>query len=392
MSITKMDIQNYIKEGRYDITDCTVEDFFIKDNKEVDNAYWENSIFTIIGDVVSTTFKAAGSVVDYIGTGKGENLKSVKIEVDKIASDVYMKEMKNWKQEVKVATSEGKDEFGNDQPGVATDKIELKKNESINIAIDAIDGTTLTALGLPGAESICAVGKGFRAFPDLQAYSILADAKVMDKLDFTSLPEVALEKNLQLIADGLGKRVDQLVMVTHGYESKKHHQTMIDRMRALGVTVVIPEPVTIEVPYTIGACLETYEIDGIIGVFGLPEVAINSILTRMINPDKAYGFRIVGNEILKRPEQNTLDGIFDLSSEEEKVVNGLGLDKNLIYNYDNIVSGSECIFACAAVTDDPMLGLNGMKKERDSLIVEGLIALPFGNVFKVRIAFKNKTM
>lgn len=53
---------------------------------------------------------------------------------------------------------------------------------------DYIDGTTLTALGLPGALALGGLGQGLRAVPDLQAYAVLAPTSIADRLDITTTP------------------------------------------------------------------------------------------------------------------------------------------------------------------------------------------------------------
>lgn len=371
------------------IVACEVQEFPHGNNNQALVGPLNPAIFDLIADLPLSIMGTAGALVTLVGTATKSNLRSIKKLIDATASAVFSDEMEHWLRKAPVGTSEGKDEYGEAQPAVQTLLPNLSRRMELSTAVDVVDGTTPSATGQAGAYSICAVGEGLRSFPDMQAYAILAPASTFSELDLVSLPEIALEHNLEVVARALGKRVNELVMVTHSMDTGIHHQTLIRKMKAQGVSVIVPDPVIVEPPYAAAACIgHSSGIDGMIGVFGLPEIAINTVLCGTLNRGKGFIFRLASNAPMQVRDQTTLDGIFDLTIEERREAASHGLSAEKLYTFDEITSGFGCMFASAAVTDDPLLGLRGVTKNRRDVAVEGWFVDPCGNMHKLLVRFE----
>lgn len=341
-------------------------------------------IFDLLADVPLTVAAVAAALSEHIGSATAAGLRSTKKLVDAVASSVFSDEMKRWSGRAPVSTSEAKDEHGDEQPSVATTNTVLP----LGTAVDVVDGTTLAATEAPGAYSICAVGEGLRPFPDLQAYAILAPAAALSRLDLRSRPEEAVASNVAAIAEALNKPVNQLTIVTHSGDTGQHHRTMIETMRGLGIRVIIPDPVIVEPPFVAAAAIRRQpEIDGMIGVFGLPEIAINTVLAGILDRGWEIVFRVAGNAMLARRDAVTFDGAFDFTDAERAAAAERGLDLGAIYRFADIVTGRGCLFGGAAVTRDEILGIDGVRKEGTAIHVDGWLADPCGNLHGLSFRF-----
>jgi galactokinase/mevalonate kinase-like predicted kinase/fructose-1,6-bisphosphatase/sedoheptulose 1,7-bisphosphatase-like protein len=369
-----------------------VEDFESGLNNKRLVGPFNHAIFDLFSDLPLSVFAVAAAIADQVGTAIEDNLQSAKKLIDSWASAVFTEEIGHWKADALVSISEGKDEYGRPQPSVAVTIPGQVHRSKLGIAVDVVDGTTLAAIGASGAYSICAVGVGLRHLPDMQAYAILAPTSAFSKLDFNASPELALENNLSVIAEALNKRVDELTIVTQGLGKCQHHRTLIDKMGALGVKVIVPESVIVETPYVIAACIDhPHGVDGVIGVFGLPEIVINTVLCGTLDRGKGIVFRLASNTPLHYPEQSTLDSIFDFAGQEANEIQRLNLIADARYTFGDIVSGDGCMVAGAAITPDPVLGLKGIRKNEDDICIDGWLADPCGNLHKLSAHFHQPT-
>jgi len=344
-----------------------------------------HSIFDVIFDVALSVNAIAAAVAPMIGTAEPATLGSVKRLIDATAGTVFNDELQHWTREVSIATAEAKDEYGDAQPGVPG--AGAIGRSRLRLAVDVVDGTTPAATGANGAYSICSVANGMRSFPDLQAYAILAPRGARQDLDLSSRPEDAVAGNLNAIARSRGKRVDELRIVCHSYDTGLHHTTLIERMRALGVDVVVPNPVIVEPPYVVAAT-QSRHLDGMIGVFGLPEIAINTVLAGVVAGDSEMVFRIASNEQLRERKATTLDGVFDFSPAERSTLQQFGLDSETIFDFDHIVADRGACFAGAALTYDDVLDIPGVLHEESITTIQSWLADPCGNLHRLRLRFR----
>ncbi|MEV0590941.1 fructose-bisphosphatase class II [Nonomuraea cavernae] len=241
---------------------------------------------------------------------------------------------------------------------------------------DYVDGTTLTALGLPGALSLGGLGKGLRGVPDLQAYAVLAPVSIAGRLDIGTPPEEHALDMVEAIGAECGvHRLGDLRVVTHSQDTGAFHQTLISRLVDGGVgEVVVPDPVIIEPPYVLArAGLVEPRTDTMIGVFGFPELAFACLILDLIAPQFTFVFRPASLSGL-RAKSVTLAPLFDFEDEEVEQLADVGLGPHSrLLGSDLVPTGSGRAAAMFSVTGSPLLSLEPPARHDGAVSVEGLL-------------------
>ena len=312
-------------------------------------------------DLLVANISAALSTSEVLGTATDQNLKSVKTQMDVSAGHVFAESLHDAKSFSYVAASEAKDETGNliDDP---ISKVSKMLGGGVGIAVDVIDGTTLAALGLPGAYTLSAAASALRKFPDLQAYAIMGPDSVCTAFNFFEASEIAAKKFVQDLCEFYKKEANELRIVTHSFDTGSHHSELIEVLNELGVNVIVPNPVIVEPPYTLSCALKTKESPhALIGVFGLPEIVINTVLLGIIDTDCCIRFRIASNSMLRFENEKNLSRAFHFTEGESELLKKMNLGKSQIFDVKSIVEQpSDAAFAATCLTTDDILGISGI--------------------------------
>ncbi len=214
----------------------------------------------------------------------------------------------------------------------------------IAIAIDPIDGTTLTGKGLPGAISVMAVATSddptkkaedlLEPIPSYYMEKIAVGQKVAQSAMSVRF-ENSIEENLDIVANALDKRVRDLVAVVL---DRPRHQHIIESLRAAGCGIRLISDG--DVAAAIAPCLPNSGVDLYLGIGGSPEAVLASA-----------AIKCLGGEHLSRmwPRDD---------EEREYLMNERGLSQNdisRIYKSEDLVSGDQVIFVATGISDSPML-------------------------------------
>ena len=212
------------------------------------------------------------------------------------------------------------------------------------IAVDPIDGTTLTAKGLPGAISVLAVSTCATAdedprglFPEIPSHYMekfavgptLAESDVRVQLDSP------LEANLSIIAGQLRKRVRDLVVVVL---DRPRHDAIIKTIRAAGCRVrLIPDG---DVAAAIAPSLPDSGIDVYVGIGGSPEAVLS-----------AAAVKCLGGQQLCRIWPK------DPAERRRLLYDGQCTEADLakVWTVEMMAPGDHLIFAATGISDSPML-------------------------------------
>ncbi|WP_127958756.1 class II fructose-bisphosphatase [Serratia microhaemolytica] len=150
--------------------------------------------------------------------------------------------------------------------------------DAVDIAVDPIEGTRMTAMGQSNALSVLAVGdrNAFLHAPDMYMEKLVVGPQARGVLDL-SLPLIT---NLRNVAHRLGKSLSELTVITL---AKPRHEIVIKKMQQIGVKVfAIPDG---DVAASILTCLPESEVDVMYGIGGAPEGVISAAVIRALDGD-----------------------------------------------------------------------------------------------------------
>ncbi|MBW7984280.1 class II fructose-bisphosphatase [Enterobacillus tribolii] len=158
------------------------------------------------------------------------------------------------------------------------EKVGSGSGDQVDIAVDPIEGTRMTAMGQANALAVMAVGdKGtFLRAPDMYMEKLVVGPQAKGVIDM-NLP---LAENLRNIAARLGKPLTELTVITL---AKPRHDAMIGDMQTLGVKVfAIPDG---DVAASILTCMPESEVDVMYGIGGAPEGVVSAAVIRALDGD-----------------------------------------------------------------------------------------------------------
>jgi fructose-1,6-bisphosphatase II len=201
---------------------------------------------------------------------------------------------------------------------------------SVDVAVDPIDGTRLTAVGQPNALSVVAVSeRDTMFFPGAAVYmeKIAVGPDAVGSLDITAPPE----ENVRRVARAKGVRPEDISVVIL---DRDRHEDMIKRCREVGARVfLIPDG---DVAPAIAAARPGSQIDILMGIGGTPEGVI-----------AACALKCLGGEMQGR--------LYPRNDEEREKLESAGFDISDVLTLENLVSGKDVFFAATGITNGALL-------------------------------------
>jgi fructose-1,6-bisphosphatase II len=200
----------------------------------------------------------------------------------------------------------------------------------VDVAVDPVDGTTLTAKALPDALAVLAVaerGAMFDPGPCVYMEKLAVAGDVADAVDF----EAPIEDNLRAIAAARGKRADD---VTVAILDRPRHAELVQRVLATGARIKFL--LDGDVAGAILAADEGSSVDVLVGTGGTPEGVIAACAMKCL--DGAIFGRLYPRDDGER--QAALDAGYDLDR---------------ILTTGDLVAGDDIFFAATGVTDGELL-------------------------------------
>jgi fructose-1,6-bisphosphatase II len=202
----------------------------------------------------------------------------------------------------------------------------------VDVAVDPVDGTRLTALGLPGAIAVVATadrGAMFQAPPGVYYMEKLAVSRAAARVIDLDAP---IAENLARIARARDTRVDDLTVTVL---DRPRHAEIINQVRAAGARIQLI--MDGDVAAAIHAAMEQYDAtDVYFGTGGAPEAVL-----------AASALKCVGGEMLCR--------IWPRTDDERAKLLADGVDLTRIYTVDDLVRGENVSFAATGITTGDLL-------------------------------------
>jgi fructose-1,6-bisphosphatase II len=200
----------------------------------------------------------------------------------------------------------------------------------VDVAVDPVDGTTLTSKGLPNAVAVVALAEqGTMYYPPGIVY--------MEKLavgpagrGVVSL-EMSVEENIEALANAKGERVDDLTVVVL---DRERHRELIERIRATGARIKMISDG--DVAGGIMPCLPETGADMLMGVGGSPE----AVLT-------AAALKCLGGDIQCK--------LWPRNENERAAAEKQNLPLDRVLTIDDLVRGNDVFFALTGVTDGELV-------------------------------------
>ena len=216
----------------------------------------------------------------------------------------------------------------------------------VDIAVDPVDGTTLTSKGQNGALSVVAVserGTMFDPGPLVYMNKIAAGEEAADVLDI----DAPVSENLKRL--GEVKRTD-LSDLTVIILDRERHREIIQEVRDAGARVrLIPDG---DVAAAIAAARETTGVDLLIGIGGTPEGVV-----------AACALKCLGGVIQGK--------LWPRDDDERQQAIDAGYDLDRVLTTDDLVSGDDVFFAATGVTDGDLV--KGVRYRQESALTHSIV-------------------
>jgi fructose-1,6-bisphosphatase II len=272
-------------------------------------------------ELVRVTEAAALAAATMVGRGD-------KIAADQAAVDAMHIVLKTVRMDGVVVIGEGeKDEAPMLHNG---EHIGDGSDPKVDIAVDPLEGTTLTAKGMPSALSVIALsprGTMFDPGPCVYMEKMAGGPELVGVLDL----DRSLTENVQAVAEAKGKRPEEVVAIVL---DRPRHQAGIEEIRAAGGHVrLITDG---DVSAAMLAASENAPVDLLWGIGGTPEGVI-----------AAAALKCLGGGMIAR--------LWPRDDDERQAAIAAGYDLEKQMTEADLVKGDDCFFSATGVTDGDVL-------------------------------------
>jgi fructose-1,6-bisphosphatase II len=288
-------------------------------------------------ELVRVTESAAMGAARWVGRGD-------KIAADQAAVDAMRLMLDTVAMRGVVVIGEGeKDEapmlFNGEQVGNGA-------GPEVDVAVDPLEGTRLTALGQPNAIAVIALAeRGTMFFPGAAVYmdKIAVGPAAADAIDIEAPPA----ENVRRVAKAKGLSPEDVNVVVL---DRDRHEGLIAELREIGAKVrLITDG---DVAPAVAAARVQSTVDLLMGVGGTPEGVISAAAI------KCLGGAIQGK-------------LWPRSDEERQSLVDAGYDVDRVLTTDDLVAGDDVFVAATGVTDGALL--NGVRYTPGGAVTESIV-------------------
>lgn len=216
----------------------------------------------------------------------------------------------------------------------------------VDIAVDPIDGTTLTSKGMNGALSVVALaerGTMFDPGPCVYMEKIATGEDAADVIDI----EAPVAENLERVAKAKRTEVSDITVTIL---DRSRHEQLVKEVREAGARIrFITDG---DVAGAIAAARERSGVDVLMGIGGTPEGVI-----------AACAIKCLGGAIQGR--------LWPRNETERDTAVQVGYDLDEVLMTDDLVAGNNVFFAATGVTDGDLI--QGVRYRENSALTQSIV-------------------
>ena len=288
-------------------------------------------------ELVRVTESAAMSAGRWIGRGD-------KISADQAAVDGMRLMLDTTSMAGVVVIGEGeKDEapmlFNGEEVGSGS-------GPDVDVAVDPLEGTNLTAKGQPNAiATIACAERGTMFFPGAAVYmdKIACGPEAADAIDIEAPPE----ENVKRVAKARGVRPSEVTVVVL---ERERHADLIEALRAAGAQLLLISDG--DVAPSIAAARPESGVDLLMGIGGTPEGVLS-----------ASALKCVGGALQGK--------LWPRDDDERQKLIDAGFDLDRVLTTDDLVGGEDVFFAATGVTSGALL--RGVRYTPTGAVTESIV-------------------
>jgi fructose-1,6-bisphosphatase II len=216
----------------------------------------------------------------------------------------------------------------------------------VDVAVDPLEGTNLTAKGQPNAiATIACAERGTMFFPGAAVYmdKIACGPEATDVIDIEAPPE----ENVKRVAKAKGVKPSDVTVVVL---ERDRHADLIAALRAVEAKLLLISDG--DVAPSIAAARPESGVDLLMGIGGTPEGVLS-----------ASALKCVGGALQGK--------LWPRDDEERQQLIDAGYDLDRVLTTDDLVGGDDVFFAATGVTTGALL--RGVRYTPDGAITESII-------------------
>jgi fructose-1,6-bisphosphatase II len=216
----------------------------------------------------------------------------------------------------------------------------------VDVAVDPLEGTRLTALGQPNAIAVIAVAeRGSMFFPGAAVYmeKIAVGADAVDVIDIDATPT----ENVAAVAKAKGRRMTDIRVVVL---ERERHEALIGELREAGARVNLIRDG--DVAPAIAAARPETGVDILYGIGGTPEGVIS-----------ASALKCVGGGMQGK--------LWPRDDAERQSLLDAGYDLDRVLTTDDLVGSDNVFVAATGVTTGALL--RGVRYVNDGAITDSIV-------------------